>query len=109
METVYLIVTWFILILGIMHLLLTPKFRKTLNADFMWFASGGIAFIANATINLLVINEPSHSLLLRSLCQGNNVLLFLFSLLFVRVLKKPQIKLLFILAFAQMLLGFWYC
>jgi hypothetical protein len=24
-------------------------------------------------------------------------------------LKKPQIKLLFILAFAQMLLGFWYC
>ncbi|MBP1989665.1 hypothetical protein J2Z66_001263 [Paenibacillus eucommiae] len=71
----------------------------------VWFVSGGLAVISNASINLAMIKVNMELNLLNYFCQANNVLTFIFSIILVRVLPRPQTKLLVGLMLLETLLG----
>lgn len=107
MQTVHLIVSLCLMVLGIVHILATPRFYPLFSKESMWFISGGLALFNGATLNLIMANVSLESAALQYLCHGSNVLLLLFSFVFVRIYPKPQLKLLLILMLMETLLGFW--
>ncbi|BBH21880.1 hypothetical protein Back11_32250 [Paenibacillus baekrokdamisoli] len=106
MKIVYLIVALMIMLLGFIHICIAPRIHKSMTQESMWFVSGGLALISNAIINLVMINVKLESSSMKYLCQGNNVLTLIFSLILVRVLPRPQTKLFVFLMFLETLLGF---
>lgn len=106
-KTFHLIVALMIMLLGIIHIWITPRIYKSMTQESIWFVSGGLAVISNASINLAMINVKMGPSLLNYICQVNNVLTFIFSLILVRVLPRPQTKLLVCLMFLETLLGFF--
>jgi hypothetical protein len=95
-----------IMLLGIIHICIAPRIYKSMTQESIWFVSGGLAVISNATLNLAMIYDKLEPSSLDYFFQGNNVLTFIFSLILVRVLPRPQTKLLVVLMFMETLLGF---
>ncbi|QAV19525.1 hypothetical protein PC41400_18405 [Paenibacillus chitinolyticus] len=105
-NLLYLVVAIAIMILGILHICITPKVFKAMTPESIWFVSGGLAIISNATLNLARISTKPESGMLDYFCYANNALTLLFSLILVRVLPRPQTKLFACLMFLETLSGF---
>ncbi|OMF11292.1 hypothetical protein BK127_25095 [Paenibacillus sp. FSL H7-0331] len=106
-QALYLIVALMIMLLGIIHIWITPRVYKSMTQESIWFVSGGLAVISNASLNLAMINVKLETSLLNYICIFNNVLIFIFSILLVRVLPRPQTKLLVGFMFLETVLGLW--
>ncbi|MNI14126.1 hypothetical protein D3C73_673770 [compost metagenome] len=104
-KLMYLIVAILIMLLGIIHIWITPRIYKSMTQESIWFVSGGLAVISNASMNIAMLNVKLEPNLLYYFCLVNNLLTLLFSLLLVRVLPRPQTKLLVGLMFFETLLG----
>lgn len=105
-KLLYLIVTLMITLLGVVHIWIVPRIYKSMTQEAIWFVSGGLAIISNASINLVMMSVKVQPSLLNHICQVNNILTFIFSLFLVRVLPRPQTKLLVCLMFLETWLGF---
>ncbi|HBS43747.1 MAG TPA: hypothetical protein DEA91_03395 [Paenibacillus sp.] len=107
-NILYFIVTLLLMLLGILHICITPKIHKSMTQESIWFVSGGLVLISNATINLALFYDRMELNSLYYFCQVNNVLTFIFSVFLVRVLPRLQTKLFKLLMVLETALGFIY-
>ena len=78
MRTVYGVLGWGIIALGILHMVSTPR---TLTAAAMWFFSGGIAMVLTGALNLLSRTYGGTAPGLRWFCVATNAAMTVFTLI----------------------------
>ncbi len=79
MKRVYLLLGWGIVALGVIHMLATPRYFKTLTGAALWFFSGGMTIALTGAINLLNRQYGRVAPGLRRVCIGANVMAIAFA------------------------------
>ncbi len=82
------IATILLLILGSVHIILTPVFYKTFDLNTLWFAGTGLAFVFLGFINIFRIKTTD--IFIKRLCSFGNALAFIFCIFIVIKLAEPQ-------------------
>ena len=81
MRLLYAFVSWGIVALGVVHMLSTLRFFKTLTGAALWFFSGGIALALTGALNVLNRAYGPSAPGLRKVCVGTNMLMTAFGLI----------------------------
>ncbi len=81
MRFLYAFVSWGIVALGVVHMLATLHFFKTLTSGALWFFSGGIALVLTGALNLLHRAYGQIAPGLRIVCIGTNIIMMAFGIL----------------------------
>lgn len=103
MEKTYKIVSYTLILLGVLHSSLTPIFYKTFNADALWFFGTGLTFIFMGLYNLASIKVK-----ILSISRISVILNFIgtvFTIAIAYILKEPQAYLAMVLVIAIFLLS----
>lgn len=82
------IATILLIILGFIHIILTPIFYKTFDLDSLWFAGTGLAFLFLGFINIFRIRTTE--MFIKKLCSLGNAMAFVYCILIVLKLSEPQ-------------------
>lgn len=77
-----------ILLLGAVHVILTPLFYKTFDLSTLWFAGTGLAFVFLGIINISSIRSSDKTT--RILCILCNAIAVIYGILVVIKLCKPH-------------------
>jgi hypothetical protein len=86
-----------ILLLGVVHVVLTPLFYKTFDLSSLWFAGTGLSFVFLGIINVSRVNTKNKSIKVIGLLA--NSLALILCILIVMKLRQPQAYIgLFVLA-----------
>lgn len=80
MKFLYALVSWGIVALGVIHMLATLHFFKTLTSAALWFFSGGIAMALTWALNLLHRAYGEIAPGLRRVCIGTNIVMTAFGI-----------------------------
>ena len=80
MNLLYAFVSWGIVALGVVHMLATLHFFKTLTSAALWFFSGGIAIALAGALNLLHRSYGQGAPGLRKVCIGTNIMMLAFGI-----------------------------
>lgn len=82
------IVTIILIMLGSIHTILTPIFYSALDVDSLWFAGTGLAFLFLGFINIFRIR--TNEIFIKAFCLFSNSIVFVYCILIVLILTKPQ-------------------
>ena len=80
MNLLYAFISWGIVALGVVHMLATLHFFKTLTSAALWFFSGGIAMALAGALNLLHRAYGRGAPGLRNVCIGTNIMMLGFGI-----------------------------
>ena len=81
MRLIYLIFSFCVIALGLIHVASTPRFFPHLTSGAVWFASGGLAIMLTGALNILRRAYGELALGLRWVCVITNVVMTGFALL----------------------------
>lgn len=99
---------WILFLLGIIHCALTPFIYHQLSLPAVWSFGTGAALIVTGLLNFVRIRLGSNLLLLRGACIAANLLMFVVAVgatwnVRSTLLSNPQVPLLFIASFGEIL------
>ncbi len=77
-----------ILILGSIHIILTPLFHAAFDLNAVWFAGAGLAFVFLGIINICRLKSTDH--VIRKLCFISNLIAVIFCIFIVIKLAQPH-------------------
>jgi len=80
MRFLYALVGWVIVALGVVHMLATLHFFKTLTSDALWFFSSGVTMALTGALNLLHRAYGLSAPGLRVVCVGTNIIMLVFGI-----------------------------
>lgn len=89
MEKSYKIVTYLLILLGIIHSGFTPFFYKTFNVDAMWFLGTGLTYIFMGLYNLAALKVKIRSI--SSIAVILNLVATIFTIAILYILREPQV------------------
>ncbi len=79
MKTLYKISTFLILALGVLHISMTPVIFRSLTANALWFASGGMVIIFLSFFNFILMSDAGKQRVVRMLTHTANLLGLVFA------------------------------
>lgn len=106
MKSLYKVITFLLLLLGIIHEVATPLFYATLTIDTVWFIGGGLVLILTALINFINMMTYSSKVAVRYICNMSNVVGLAYTILIVMCLSKPQAFIAFLLLLSETVIAF---
>lgn len=84
------ILTIIVLLLGLIHIILTPNFYPEFNDTFMWFAGTGLAFVYAGIINLIRLNTSLKFIWIFSITSNTLLSIYTVGLMFAFNQIAPQ-------------------
>jgi hypothetical protein len=84
MKKAWQVSVYAIMVLGVLHVVFTPKFYSEFNTDAVWFISCGFFLIAQGFINILAWQLQRRSGYLMAVCVNLFSLLLVLALLWLR-------------------------
>jgi len=97
MRYVYLVLSFGIVVLGLIHIAATPRYFAHLTVAAVWFASGGLAIILTGVLNILRRRYGEIASGLRLVCVIANIVMTSFALLAGYASKATIVQYLFVL------------
>ncbi|MDZ5605695.1 hypothetical protein U2I54_00830 [Bacillus pseudomycoides] len=104
MRKAILTVTIAIMIIGMIHIVVTPITYQSYTIDALWFASAGFTLIFLAFLNYVLISIREKQREIFVVCHIANILCTIFVALLLTVAFAPHIIFLFVLLVAETLL-----
>ena len=90
--------------LGILHIVVTPKFYNGFTMNTLWFISGGLALIFLAFLNIILVTIQEKEFIVLLFCQAANCLIAIFLGLLLKIRFAPQVIVGFLLVITEIIL-----